>query len=200
MERRLISYRLEMMEWRARTDVGSCPPTCPSPSPTRRRSRYRRGRARAGEIETGDAFNPIRSVRSSTRLRSRRRSEVGARSCARAPAPWATPCHGRSECSPSFGPALHVRMARPRYGHSRRVRQRTGGSRGGDPPRESDPSRSRLSWGRRVSGGPTMLELALGYARDGHAVLPLYEPVRGGCSCGEIDCRSAGKHPRTRAV
>lgn len=45
----------------------------------------------------------------------------------------------------------------------------------------------------------TMLEHALDYARRGYAVLPLHTTDGRACSCGQVDCKSPGKHPRTRA-
>ncbi len=39
---------------------------------------------------------------------------------------------------------------------------------------------------------------ALHYAANGWAVLPLHSVLRGQCTCGRHDCRSPGKHPRTR--
>jgi hypothetical protein len=42
-----------------------------------------------------------------------------------------------------------------------------------------------------------MLHAALRYAKAGFPVFPVHT-VRGGkCSCGKLDCRSPGKHPRT---
>ncbi|MBI4369725.1 MAG: bifunctional DNA primase/polymerase [Elusimicrobia bacterium] len=44
----------------------------------------------------------------------------------------------------------------------------------------------------------TKLDEALGYARRGWSVLPLYEPGGDGfCSCGNPECSSPAKHPRT---
>lgn len=42
-----------------------------------------------------------------------------------------------------------------------------------------------------------ILTAALAYARRGWAVLPLHSPTSDGCSCRR-DCRSPGKHPRTK--
>jgi hypothetical protein len=39
---------------------------------------------------------------------------------------------------------------------------------------------------------------ALAYARLGWPVLPLHNPVAGGCSCGAARCPSPAKHPRLR--
>ncbi|HVL82696.1 MAG TPA: bifunctional DNA primase/polymerase, partial [Pseudonocardia sp.] len=41
-----------------------------------------------------------------------------------------------------------------------------------------------------------MLEIALGYAAGGAAVLPLHAPVGGACSCMTRGCAHPGKHPR----
>jgi hypothetical protein len=44
-----------------------------------------------------------------------------------------------------------------------------------------------------------LLEAALGYAALGLAVIPLYQPIGGGCSCRRVaKCDSPGKHPRTK--
>jgi hypothetical protein len=48
----------------------------------------------------------------------------------------------------------------------------------------------------------TPIEWARHYAERGHPVFPLYEMATDGdgtlrCSCGKLDCRDAGKHPRT---
>ncbi|HZT66102.1 MAG TPA: phage/plasmid primase, P4 family [Acidimicrobiales bacterium] len=44
----------------------------------------------------------------------------------------------------------------------------------------------------------SQLEAALAYGRRGWAVLPLHSPGPGGrCSCGNSDCSSIAKHPRT---
>jgi len=39
---------------------------------------------------------------------------------------------------------------------------------------------------------------ALAHARAGIPVLPLHHAVGAGCSCGDEDCRSPGKHPRSK--
>lgn len=44
----------------------------------------------------------------------------------------------------------------------------------------------------------TNLELALTYARKGWYVFPVYSMQEGVCSCGNTDCKSPGKHPRTQ--
>lgn len=41
----------------------------------------------------------------------------------------------------------------------------------------------------------TLLEAALGHARRGFAVVPLYGMRGGACSCGHDSCRTPGKHP-----
>ena len=41
------------------------------------------------------------------------------------------------------------------------------------------------------------LEAALKFAALGIPVLPLHTPIVGGCSCGDAECGSPGKHPRT---
>lgn len=43
-----------------------------------------------------------------------------------------------------------------------------------------------------------ILAAALGYARRGMAVLPLHSIHNGRCTCGQRDCGSPGKHPRTK--
>ncbi len=44
----------------------------------------------------------------------------------------------------------------------------------------------------------SLLESALAYAERGIQVIPLHSTDAGGaCSCGKLDCGSAGKHPRT---
>ncbi len=46
--------------------------------------------------------------------------------------------------------------------------------------------------------GP-LLRAALHYAARGVPIVPLFEPDnRGGCSCGNTECRRPGKHPRNR--
>jgi hypothetical protein len=42
-----------------------------------------------------------------------------------------------------------------------------------------------------------LLDAAVAYARHGWYVLPLHHIVRSRCSCGDPECRSPGKHPRT---
>jgi hypothetical protein len=42
-----------------------------------------------------------------------------------------------------------------------------------------------------------MLSFALGYAKRGLKVFPCYAPIYGVCTCGDPDCGSPGKHPRT---
>ena len=43
-----------------------------------------------------------------------------------------------------------------------------------------------------------MVEYALVYAEKyNFSIIPLHEPVEGGCSCSKgVDCNSIGKHPR----
>ena len=49
------------------------------------------------------------------------------------------------------------------------------------------------------STGPTMLDFAAGYARRGLRVLPLHSFYPSGCcTCGQAQCSSPGKHPRTK--
>ena len=43
----------------------------------------------------------------------------------------------------------------------------------------------------------TPLEHALAYAALGFRVFPLHSMAEGRCTCGDGDCRSSGKHPRT---
>src|SRR5690349_18720219 len=44
-----------------------------------------------------------------------------------------------------------------------------------------------------------MLNFALEYAAKGWLVLPLHTPTESGhCTCKKIDCKSVGKHPRTK--
>src|SRR5258707_9686763 len=42
------------------------------------------------------------------------------------------------------------------------------------------------------------LNRALDYASRGWPVLPLYSVEGGRCTCGDVNCRSPGKHPRTQ--
>ena len=42
-----------------------------------------------------------------------------------------------------------------------------------------------------------LLDAALKYALRGFRVLPLNSIRTGGCTCGDSDCRSPGKHPLT---
>ena len=39
---------------------------------------------------------------------------------------------------------------------------------------------------------------ALKYAQRGYPVFPLYSIQNGRCDCGDSDCKSPGKHPRTQ--
>lgn len=43
-------------------------------------------------------------------------------------------------------------------------------------------------------------EAALSYASDGLRVGPLHKPHAGGCSCGDPECKSVGKHPLAAAI
>src|SRR5215831_1524745 len=43
-----------------------------------------------------------------------------------------------------------------------------------------------------------LLNAALDYAANGYRVFPIYEPVDGGCSCRNVNCNKAGKHPRIK--
>jgi Bifunctional DNA primase/polymerase, N-terminal/AAA domain/Primase C terminal 1 (PriCT-1) len=48
--------------------------------------------------------------------------------------------------------------------------------------------------------GKTMSDImaaALDYAKQGWPVFPLHQPFDGRCSCGDTDCESPAKHPRT---
>lgn len=50
----------------------------------------------------------------------------------------------------------------------------------------------------RQDGGGDLRKAALWYANHGWSVLPLHSVQSGRCTCGESDCNSSGKHPRTR--
>src|SRR5688500_6680713 len=46
---------------------------------------------------------------------------------------------------------------------------------------------------------PELLDFALEYAAKGWQVIPLHTPTESGyCTCNKTDCKSVGKHPRTR--
>jgi len=52
---------------------------------------------------------------------------------------------------------------------------------------------------KRPNGAnPSRLDLALCFAEEGWAVVPLHSVEDGECSCGVQACANAGKHPRTR--
>lgn len=51
---------------------------------------------------------------------------------------------------------------------------------------------------QRPLDSPHMMNHALNYARRGFKVFPCYEPIYGGCTCGNPDCENIGKHPRTK--
>ena len=48
------------------------------------------------------------------------------------------------------------------------------------------------------SAAPSMAEVALAYARAGFHVIVLHSISSGSCSCGKANCKSPGKHPRSR--
>ena len=58
-------------------------------------------------------------------------------------------------------------------------------------------SKGNLADNIKVSNGPTIAERAIQYAKEGLTIFPVFEMVNGRCSCGDEDCRSPGKHPRT---
>lgn len=43
---------------------------------------------------------------------------------------------------------------------------------------------------------PNLMQ-AISFAKSNYPVLPIYEPLDGGCSCGDAGCTRPGKHPRT---
>src|ERR1700730_13231675 len=45
---------------------------------------------------------------------------------------------------------------------------------------------------------PSRLAHASAYARHGMRVFPVHEIEPEGCSCGKLECPSAGKHPRVK--
>lgn len=47
-------------------------------------------------------------------------------------------------------------------------------------------------------GSVSVLDAALAYVGRSWAVLPLHSVSDGQCTCGKLDCRSPGKHPRTQ--
>lgn len=50
--------------------------------------------------------------------------------------------------------------------------------------------------GKGASASNPLLEATLEYAERGWRVFPLHNPTPDGCSCGDRDCQSIGKHPR----
>src|SRR5262249_13708214 len=50
---------------------------------------------------------------------------------------------------------------------------------------------------RGKPGGADFLSAAEALARRGWKIFPLYDVREGACSCGDRDCKSPGKHPRT---
>jgi len=48
-----------------------------------------------------------------------------------------------------------------------------------------------------TSKGNPLLSAALAYAQKGWLVFPIYEPNTRGCSCGNLECKHIGMHPRT---
>jgi hypothetical protein len=50
---------------------------------------------------------------------------------------------------------------------------------------------------RAVKHRSNLLDTALNYAACGWRIIPLHDVAAGSCSCGKVDCGSAGKHPRT---
>jgi hypothetical protein len=50
-----------------------------------------------------------------------------------------------------------------------------------------------------ANGRGSMLPYAIAYARRGFGVFPVHDIESGGqCSCGKLNCSSAGKHPRLK--
>ena len=62
------------------------------------------------------------------------------------------------------------------------------------------PELFRLGGTTEASDQPatSLSEAALEYASNDIRVFPLYNPTPDGCSCGKHDCKSVGKHPRTK--
>jgi hypothetical protein len=50
---------------------------------------------------------------------------------------------------------------------------------------------------REMPSTQTLYEAAREYGECGIPVFPVHSPRSGGCTCGDVDCRSPGKHPRT---
>src|SRR5919106_4663568 len=66
------------------------------------------------------------------------------------------------------------------------------GSEGALPPTQMVRSKDPL-----FSNDASPFQAALGYAGRNWAVLPLHWVHHGACTCGNVDCPSPGKHPRT---
>ena len=49
----------------------------------------------------------------------------------------------------------------------------------------------------KIDKNPRLIA-ALDYAKRGWSVFPLHTSIKGKCSCGNPDCTSVGKHPRTK--
>lgn len=67
---------------------------------------------------------------------------------------------------------------------------------------ETNTEQQQYSSGGGISkaqnGGPALRQAALAYAARGWRIIPLHNVrVDGSCSCGDPNCESVGKHPRT---